>query len=232
MTRVARPIVQVLVDHREAGARTVAALRAVVGLTFEFVRLPVGDYQVDNVFVFERKTLPDFAVSVQDGRLFRQAAALANLPAGLRGVFILEGTSATLVGCNMRRESLQGALITIALFYGVPVLRSMDAEETVRLMLYAVRQAKSFATHALPRHARRPKGKRKAQISLLQAIPGVGPDRAERLLDRFGSVEAVLSASTEALATVSGVGARTAKNIRWLVSEPAPPVYGSIERRV
>lgn len=225
--RTANLPVHVLVDHREAAARTVAVLRGVEGLTFEFDCLPVGDYQVDRTFVVERKTLSDFAVSVQDGRLFRQAAALANLPASMRGVLILEGTSADRSGNGMRREALQGALITITLSYGVPVLRSMDAEESVRLMLYAARQARTFATRALPRHARRPKGKRKAQIELLQGIPGVGPDRAERLLERFGSVEAVLSAPLEKLDSVAGIGERTAANIRWLACEPSQPDYGS-----
>lgn len=218
--------IRVLADYREARAGTIAALRAMEGLTVEIVHLPVGDYQVADLFVFERKTLRDFAVSVQDGRLFRQAFSLAALPSPKKGVIILEGTSADLLESGMRRESLQGALITVTLFLGIPILRSRDGEESARLMLFAARQARSFATRALPRHGKRPRGKRKAQLALLQGIPGLGPSRAERLLDHFGSVTAILTATPEDLTAVTGVGKQIERNIRWIVSEPEPPSYG------
>ena len=44
-------------------------------------------------------------------------------------------------GTGVRREALQGALITIGVFYGVAVLRSDGPEETARLLLYLGRQA-------------------------------------------------------------------------------------------
>lgn len=217
--------IRVLVDDREVRAGTVAALRALEGVEVDVVRLAAGDYEVDNTFVFERKTLPDLALSIQDGRLFRQARVLASLRAGQRGALILEGTSADLADCNMRREAIQGALIAVTIFFGIPVLRSMDCEESARLMVYAARQAKWFGARALPRHGKRPRGKRKAQLALLQGLPCVGPERAQRLLDRFGSVEAVLTAATEELTAVDGIGKRTARKIRWLVSESEAPPY-------
>jgi ERCC4-type nuclease len=217
----------VVIDHREAASATAAALLSIEGIAAEFGHLTVGDYHVGGTFVFERKTLVDFAASVLDGRLFRQTLTLAELPSRLRGVLILEGGSGSLSQSGMSRESLQGALITVSLFFGVPVLRSLNGEESARLMLYAARQAKKYSTRALPRFGKRPKGKRKAQIALLQEIPGLGPGRAERLLERFGSVEAVLTADIEELTTVAGVGKHTATTIRWLVSEAAPPSYGA-----
>ena len=119
----------------------------------------------------------------------------------------------------MRREAIQGALITITLMLGLPLLRSRDADETARLMVYAARQARAWSTGAVTRRVRRPKGKRRAQLQMLQGLPGVGPGRAGRLLDGFGSVEAVLSASSDELQAVAGVGATTAVAIRWIVSE-------------
>jgi len=53
----------------------------------------------------------------------------------------------------------------------------------------------------------------------LQGLPGVGPERAERLLDRFGSVEAAISASSDELQSVDGIGVNIADKIRWVVSE-------------
>jgi ERCC4-type nuclease len=39
-------------------------------------------------------------------------------------------------------------------------------------------------------------------------------------LDKFGSVEAVLTASTEELVSIKGIGANTVDTIHWAVREP------------
>ncbi len=66
----------------------------------------------------------------------------------------------------------------VTLFFGVAVLRALNGEESARLMVYAARRARWFTTGAVPRHGKRPKGKRKARLALLQGLPGVGPLRA------------------------------------------------------
>lgn len=214
-----------VVDDREARSGTVAALAETEGVNLRYGRLPVGDYEVDRVLLFERKTLVDLAASIQDGRLFHQAWSLSMLQAPARGVLILEGTASDWSGIGMRREAVQGALITVSVFFGVPLLRARDGEESARLMIYTAQQARVMKRGALPRHAKRPRGKRRAQLTMLQGLPGVGPSRAERLLDRFGSVEAVLTAAADELASVHGIGKQTAEGIRWLVSEGGTP-YG------
>ncbi len=211
--------IRIRIDHRERPAEVAGILREMPQVEAVFEELETGDYVVDDALVFERKTLIDFAASVIDARLFRQASRLASLAPPLRGVIILEGTARELAASEMSREALQGALITLSIGYGLPILRSMDGEETARLMLYAARQARMFASGAYPRKGKRPTGKRKAQLALLQELPGVGPDRAARLIEQFGSVEAVLLAEIKQLRQVQGIGQRTAEAIRWLVSE-------------
>ncbi len=212
----------ILIDHREARTVTASVLSTLADSLVEYGHLETGDYQIDDTFLFERKTLSDFAASVQDGRLFRQGLALARLPARMRCALILEGNSADLSRCGMGRESLQGALITITLFFGIPVLRSLNGEESARLMVYAARQAHMVALRSLPRHGKRPRGKRKAQLTLLQGLPGVGPERAEELLNRFGCLEGVFTASQAELASVKGIGRHIAHQIRWLAGAERP----------
>jgi DNA excision repair protein ERCC-4 len=55
---------------------------------------------------------------------------------------------------------------------------------------------------------------------VLQGLPGVGPERAKRLIDHFGSVEGVIGASADDLAAVPGIGKGVAGGIRWAVEEP------------
>ena len=120
----------------------------------------------------------------------------------------------------MSREAIQGALITATVMFGIPLLRSRDPEESAQLMVFAARQAAMLASGALPRVGYRPKSRRALQLHILQGLPNVGPTRAARLIDRFGSVEAAIAAAPEALAQVEGLGPTLARKIRWAVSEP------------
>jgi ERCC4-type nuclease len=144
------------------------------------------------------------------------------------GVLILEGTVSDTVEIGMTREAMQGALITVSLILGIPVLRSKYPSETARLIVYIARQIDAMATGGVQRHGYRPKGKRKRQLFILQGLPGVGPERAGRLLDSFGSVEAAISASSSELQSVDGIGISVADKIRWAVGEEMKPCFGEI----
>jgi len=120
---------------------------------------------------------------------------------------------------GVNREAMQGALITVSLILGIPVLRSKDASETAKLIVYCARQVTSMARGGVYRHGYRPKDKRKKQLFILQGLPGVGPERACRLIDTLGSVEAVVSASSSELQSIHGIGKGHADKIRWAVSE-------------
>ena len=140
-------------------------------------------------------------------------------------VLILEGMVSETAELGMTREALQGALITVSLILGIPVLRSKDPSETAKLIVYIGRQIESMAMGGVQRHGYRPKNKRKRQLFILQGLPGIGRERAERLLARFGSVEVAISASSGELQTVDGIGKSIADKIKWTVSEPVSPYY-------
>ncbi len=55
--------------------------------------------------------------------------------------------------------------------------------------------------------------KRDVTSSQLLEIPGVGPQTARVLFDRFGSIEAIFTASAAELASVSGIGRKKAESI-------------------
>jgi ERCC4-type nuclease len=210
-------IFRIEVDDRESGSPVLPSLRQCTDFRVTVMRLPLGDYRVDGRFLFERKTLTDLVAAIKDGRLFRQALKLSATT--MRPAIILEGTGRELAGSGMRWEAVQGALVTMSLFCGVPLLRARTPEETVRTMLFAARQGRTFASGALPRRGRRPRGKRARQLYVLQGFPGIGPERAHRLLERFGSVEAITRAGAEDLCSVPGIGERIAGALRWSVEE-------------
>lgn len=217
MNEVDTPI-RIAADDRENAGGVIGELRGRADVALEVRRLGVGDFLVEDNFAIERKTLRDFAASVIDARWFKQASAMA---VGVRrGVIVLEGKASSAGELGVSREALQGALITVSVFYGIAVLRAHDAAETARLLVYLGRQAKRLANGVLPRPGYRPKGKRARQMFILQGLPGIGPERAERLLDHFGSVENVANASAEDLAAIDGFGPSIAEKVRWAVEEP------------
>jgi DNA excision repair protein ERCC-4 len=209
--------IRVVADDRESDSPVVVTLRARPDVRLEVRRMVVGDYEVGGSCLIERKTVVDFARSLVDGRLFRQAYRLRG--SGWPCALILEGRMAHLTGIQVRRESMQGAMITLSLVHQIPVFRALDAEETVRLLLYAGRQLERDVVGPVCKARRRVTQRRRVQLWVLQALPGIGPKRAKALLDRFGSVKAVLNASSEALAQVHGMGRRVVERVQWAVGE-------------
>jgi DNA excision repair protein ERCC-4 len=149
--------VDIVADDRERASGVIAFLSSIPEISVRIERLPAGDYLADRRILFERKTMQDFAVSIVDGRLFKQMLVLAK--SKFRSVLILEGGGKDAEGLRVRREALQGALITISLIFNIPILRSMAPEETARLIVYAARQVQSFSHAVHQRPGYRPKGK-------------------------------------------------------------------------
>jgi DNA excision repair protein ERCC-4 len=217
--------VAVIADDRESDAGVVSALRSLPDVFIGIKRLSCGDYLVDGRILVERKTLADFDRSIVDGRLFPQMVRMVK--SGHRPVLILEGGGKDAEGLAVRREALQGALISISLILGIPVLRALNPEETARLMVYAARQVLSVGKEGCPRLGYRPKGKKSRQLYILQGLPGVGKARASKLLDKFGTVSGVMAAGREELVGVEGIGPKLADAILWVVREKAV-AYGDI----
>lgn len=221
MLAVSEPV-RIWVDDREArGAPVASMLQAMEGVWVGVKRLSTGDYLIEGKALLERKRVPDFLESLKTGRLFAQASRLAGGP--LRPFLVLEGPMQEWRQAGVTREGIQGALVTLAVGFGIPVLRSQDESETSRLILFTARQMQAGPKHPLRKPGRRLRGKRGLQVFILTGLPKVGPQRAIRLLDRFGTLEAVMSASEADLAEVEGIGRQTAQRIHWAVHEAITP---------
>lgn len=205
----------IVADDREKPSGVVDCLQAQNHVTVSVARLKIGDYLVDESMAVERKTFQDFCLSLVDGRLFKQAVRLASSPC--RPLMIVEGAMADPQTFGVRREAVQGAWVTLTLILNIPLLRSSGPEETARLIVFAGRQWAHHRRQGVKRAGYRPKGRRKRQSYILQGLPGIGPTRAERLLDAFGCVEAVVRADAKALAEVPGIGPTGARAIREIL---------------
>lgn len=215
----------IVCDDRERDPGLIALLAARDDVEIKRARLDAGDYLVDGRVLFERKTAWDFGRSLVDGRLFRQAARMMDAPG--RCALILEGNARDWEKTGIRREALQGALITLTLLFDIPVFRAVDSEEAARILVYAGKQMMRLRVGG-SRVYRAAKAKRKVtrQRKILESLPGIGASRARSLLEHFGSVEACIAASEQELAAVPGIGPGTARGVRSAVSEEPAAWHG------
>jgi len=204
--------VHLLVDHRERSSSLFQEISN-SSCHYEVTSLRVGDYIVDGRVVVERKTIDDLQRSILDTRVFRQANEMNK--SRYQPVMLLEGP---LRIRRIGRAKIQGALVSIAVVFQIPILRTRDGVESLWTLEAISRQASVTNVRSAAR--RRFRGKATpdgAQLEVLRAIPGVGLARARALISVFGSLRDIAMASEPELAAVDGIGVTTAKRIRALL---------------
>ena len=203
---------KIYVDPRERG---MARLLEARGLEITLRNLEVGDYVVSDRVAIERKTAQDFVASIIDPErnLFRQLKDLSR--SYERPVLILEGRD--LYSRQVSANSIQGALATVAVDLGVPIIPTEDQEDTASVIsMLASREQKEGHEPKLHGH-KTARTLKEQQEYLISAIPSVGPSVARNLLRHFGSIEKVMTARKDELQEVDMVGPKIAERIRELV---------------
>jgi DNA excision repair protein ERCC-4 len=210
---------QVNVDDRERSSGVAEELEKLDGVVVTIKHLTLGDYSIDGAVLIERKTAADFAQSLIDGRLFGQAGRIAK--SSLRAAYIIEGTAADWFGLGVSREALQGALVTLMLIFDLPVFRSAGPVESARLIFHVGSQLARLRNPGhMPYRGQDTRVKRDntRKTRVLESLPGVGPDRAKRLLDHFGTVRALFCAQPAELLQVEGIGPKIAAAINRIIN--------------
>lgn len=211
---LASPRYHLRVDCSERHAALFDLARACGDFDVQMAHLATGDYVIDGGVVVERKTYADFATSLTDGRLFRQAAALARCPH--RPVVLLEGPKPQRMP-DVHPHALKGAMVSLAMMWRLPVLLARDPEDSLQILRSLAHQLRNSDHGILQRYDRKPKRLASRKLYVLQGLPGVGPALAQRLLLQLGSIEGVITADESTLVEVRGVGPKKAARIRALV---------------
>ena len=175
-----------------------------------------GDYIINNRVVLERKTFTDFALSVIDGRLFVQAAALKKLPE--RPLILLEGPRPNTMP-RVHPKALKGALLSLAVAWRLPVIFSRDPDDSLVCLQLLAEQSQTLRLSDMKRPGFKLRGNDAQRLFVLQGLPGVGPRLARVLLEHFGSIEKVVQASALRLAEVLGCGPKKVANIRKILAD-------------
>lgn len=199
------------VDFRERSSIVFSRLKSCADLDVRVGTLAAGDYIIGREIVVERKTSADFASSVIDARIFRQARRL--VATRLKPLVIVEGEPDP----RLHPHARTGAALSLAVRWRVPLICCRDPGESLDILRLLAGQVERVRDVELPRAGYRPRRLLNRKLFVLQGFPGVGPALARRLLERFGSIERVIDADEDDLCTVVGIGKSKAAGIRALV---------------
>ncbi len=140
---------RIVIDHRELNTSIAATLR-LQGVDVDVKTLAIGDFQIGDRVVVERKRVRDFVDSLLDGRLLEQAHRL--IGAAPRPLLLIEG-GGLFTQRAVHNNALMGALATLTIDLGLPVVTTRDGEETARFLIIAARREQALLG-ALTKEAR------------------------------------------------------------------------------
>ena len=209
--------VEIVVDQRELDSSIAKSLSTRDGLVTRLETLAVGDYVLSDRVAVERKSAADFVDSMLDAdrSLFEQVGELSRAYA--RPVMIVEGTN--LYGQrDIDPNAIRGALASLAVDFDVSVLRTESETDTTELLATIAKREQETRDREVSVHGEKTtKTRAEQQEYVVSAIADIGPITARGLLEHFGSVEAVMTATEDDLLEVDGVGSVTADRIREVV---------------
>ncbi len=203
-------------DKREANSRILEILKHRCDLREK--QLPVGDYLLSKNVCAERKTASDFISSIVDGRLFRQMEELKN---NFRSpIMILEGNGLFDSDRKIHPNAIRGALASVSLDYGVPIINTENNLETAEMLLAIAKREQVTRKKSISiRGRKKARSMNDRQEFLISGLPQINTQTAKKLLKHFGSPQNIFTASLDELQKIEGVGPKTAKRIRLVLSK-------------
>jgi len=169
----------------------------------------------------ERTTISAFAASIASGRIWHQLGILKNFEEeGFKPILLLVGYWSEVQ--RYRRwsiKSLMSAIASIQQGWGISIChfeRLWLAAEFLRSLARYLGKPKEVRLHRLREAARREMSLDEHARFVVESLPSVGAELADRLLRRFGSVEGVFR-NLEEIDRVRGIGSKTKERIIQVV---------------
>ncbi|WP_227133928.1 DEAD/DEAH box helicase [Halorubellus salinus] len=216
--------VEVVVDQREMDSTIPRELSKREGVTTRLETLSVGDYVLSDRVVVERKSVDDFLDTLTGGdrSMFEQLGDATRHYS--RPVVVVEGEGSLYGRRQVHPNAIRGALASLAVDFGVSVLRTQSEADTMELLSVVAEREQEVDGREVSVHGEKAsKTLTEQQEYVVSSIADVGPVTARSLLEHFATVEAVMTARAEDLEEVAGVGTVTAERIREVVGSEYDP---------
>ena len=208
MPRAETTPIKIIVDVHERQSGIAESLTE-LGAEIEIASLSAGDYAVGSDTLVERKRVRDLHAAVLKGRLWPQLGKLR--AACAFPYLLLEGSD--IDRGPLHHNAIRGVCLAV-IDQGIALLRSgYQRDSALWIHRLAVRCQEIEPAAARPAYAQRPRPKPGDETAeaLLASVPGISTTSARALLERFGSVAAVVAADPAEWLAVPGIGRERAR---------------------
>ncbi len=207
--------VLILVDYREKGSPVIKQLLE-QGINVKLEMLNSADFILSHNCGVEFKTTQDFVNSIIDGRIIEQMKKLKQKFE--KPVLIIEGEEDIYSLRNIHPNSIRGMIAAITTGYGIPIIRSKNAEDTAGI-LFSIANREQNKDSSFNIHFTKPGSIEEQLEFIVSSLPNIGPQLAKELLSVFGSVKNIINANIEDLSKVKGIGDKTARQLKDLIEK-------------
>jgi len=185
-----------------------------LGAKVNKMNLEVGDFICSDRVCIERKEHSDFISSIIDGRVFEQAKNLReNFE---KPIIIVEGFSDR----EINENALKGAIASLLIDFNVSIINTKNSYDTAKTIYWiAKKEQEEIKCNVSYKVGKKPLDSGILKEIIISSLPGVSTVISKRLLEHFGSVEKVFTASENELQKVKGVRKKLAKKIRCILVE-------------
>jgi len=194
-----------------------------IGLSVEKKHLEVGDYVAGDVLI-ERKTVRDFLNSLftrsksGKSRLWSQMEKMKKQTTHIP-LLVVHGKSPR----GRMVNSLIGAIVKIFRNWRIPVilyLHRNDTDRNSQLSFFTYLLSNIYLTSTVKKSSTPIVLSKKSmeideiRVNMISQLPNVGLRRSIRLLNRFGTIQNLVNAKVEEIASVKGISLKTARFIK------------------
>ncbi len=212
--KILKPVGKIVIisDYREKDI--IEILKKTDAIVNE-MNLETGDFICsDGRIAIERKTHSDFVSSIIDGRLFEQVRLLKNNFE--KPVIIIEGHSDSQINEN----ALKAAIASLLIDFNVSLLNTRNTFDTAKTIYWIAKKEQEENKHAVSfKVGKKPKEMKELQERIVSSLPGISTVMSKRLLEHFGKVEKIFTASEADLQKVKGMGRKLSNRIRKVLTE-------------
>jgi ERCC4-type nuclease len=210
----------IIVDNGERDSAVLNHLEA-KDVALEYANLRNGSYLISDAVAVQRFSSKEFAQLTSQKQLFRRLLDFKKSYA--EPLLLIEGND-----LNKSKlaspGAIRGAISYICCLNRVPILMTADESETAE-MLYIMANQTQFGlgyevsvpetTEVSSGDGQPPKPKTPEEIQsyIVQSLPDVGPGLAKSIMQMYGSLRTLFSASVGDLTKVDGIGPKKAKKI-------------------
>jgi len=210
-------LIKIIVDSKEASrARKVVSGLKNLGAELEIKPLNAGDYVLSDECAAERKTVTDFVKTLMHRRLFEQVFALKD---AYSNTFLIFEGYAPLIHkfSRIKPGAVWASMFTLAR-HGVPIIPTLNQKETAQLLYSAARLEQTERKRTPIIHpVKKFRSIRDAQAFFIASLPGIGAERANLILERYGTPAKALDSVDSWADEIDGIGPKIVKEVKKIL---------------